>query len=187
MNRVKTVARMRQSWLAVLFGGLLVAAGFATSGANFSSTTANPSNTFSGGVLTHSNSKDGSAILTATKMKPGQSVNGNVIITNTGDIPGTFSLNKSALSDTPGANGGALSGKLDLLIEDITGAPTTVYSGKLDVMGNQALGSFAVSEARTYKFTVTFPDGGAPGSDTTGDNAYQGSSMSVQYDWTSVS
>jgi hypothetical protein len=54
-------------------------------------------------------------------------------------------------------------------------------------MGAQSLGSFAAGEARTYKFTVEFPDGGVPASATTGDNAYKGSSMSVGYQWDATS
>ena len=60
-------------------------------------------------------------------------------------------------------------------------------SGKVGAMGAQSLGSFAAGEARTYKFTVEFPDGGVPASATTGDNAYKGSSMSVGYQWDAAS
>jgi hypothetical protein len=34
-----------------------------------------------------------------------------------------------------------------------------------------------------YQFTVNFPDGGAGGA----DNAYQGASTTVEYDWSSTS
>ncbi len=118
-------------------------------------------------------------------MVPGTSTNGTVTITNSGDVAGTFTLSKTSLTDTAGANGGKLSGVLDLKVEDVTkeASPIAVYSGKVDAMGAQSLGKFNAGEARTYKFTITFPDGGTPASATTGDNAYKGSSMSVGYQW----
>lgn len=188
MSRISILVKNPRRSLAAL-GALLLAAGAVVgSGASFTSKSSNPANVFSAGNLSQSNSKAGSAILTASGLRPGDSSNGTVTIANNGDLAGTFSLSKSSLGDTPGANGGTLSGKLDLLVEDVTNvaAPVTVYSGKVNAMGTISLGSFAVSASRTYKFTVTFPDGGTPASDTTGDNAYKGSSMSVQYDWTAV-
>ena len=187
MSRISILVRQPRK-LIVSLATVLAAVGLVVgSSASFSSTSANPSNTFTAGNLTHGNSKSGSAILTADKMIPGQSTNGTVVITNTGDVAGTFTLAKSNLTDTPGPNGGVLSAKLDLKVEDVTGTPTTVYDGKLNAMGTIALGSFASGAAHTYKFTVSFPDGGVPGSATTGDNAYKGSSTSVQFDWNATS
>ena len=34
---------------------------------------------------------------------------------------------------------------------------------------------------------MTFPDGGTPAGPTTGDNAYKGDSVTVTYNWESVS
>jgi hypothetical protein len=183
MSRLIYVVKRPKRTLAALASLSLAAVVAIGSGASFTSASANPSNTFSAGNLAQTNSKAG-AILTATKMVPGGSANGTVTITNSGDVAGTFTLSKSSLSDTPGPNGGTMSTMLDLTVEDVTGPPVTVWTGKVGAMPSQSLGSFAVGEARTYKFTVSFPDGGTPPSDTTGDNAYKGSSMSVQYDWT---
>jgi spore coat-associated protein N len=127
------------------------------------------------GTLSQSNSRNGAAILTATGLKPGDSRSGEVTIANTGELGGAFALSKSGLSDAPGGWGGALSGVLDLLVQDVTGAPATIYSGKLAAMGSLSLGDWAPGAARTYRFTVSFPDGGAPPSETSGDNAYKGS------------
>ena len=66
-------------------------------------------------------------------------------------------------------------------------APVTKYSGKLGAMGATALGTFASGDAHRYKFTVTFPDGGTPPGPTTGDNAYKGDNVTVDYNWESVS
>jgi hypothetical protein len=141
-----------------------------------------------GGTLSMSNSSDGAAIVSATGMAPGDARAGDVTISNTGDLTGTFSLSKSNLSDTPGPAGGALSGALDLLVQDVTNpaAPATVYSGKLGAMDERPLGDWAPGGSRTYRFTVSLPDGGSPSSATTGDNAYQGSAMSVRYDWSAT-
>jgi hypothetical protein len=141
-----------------------------------------------GGTFSMSNSRDGAAILTAAGMAPGESRVGDLTIANTGTLAGTFSLSKSSLSDTPGTAGGSLSSALDLVVHDVTnpGAPTTVYAGKLGAMGPRALGDWAPGASRRYRFTVSLPDGGAPLTPTSGDNAYQGSAVSVRYDWTAT-
>jgi hypothetical protein len=175
----------RHRYLTLAAIALLVAAGAvaAFSSAAFSYKTSNPSNTFTAGILQHSNSKLNAAILTASLMKPGDSVTGSVTITNTGNIPGVFSLSQSGLVDTLGPNGGALSDVLQLTIVD-TGAPVPpVYNGLLKDMGTLSLGTWAAGAGKTYDFTVTFPDGGPPPDNTHGDNAYQGSSLTVQFDW----
>jgi spore coat-associated protein N len=188
MSRISVILSSPRHLLGALLVALLAFGAVVGSGASFTSKSANPSNTFSAGNLAQSNSKEGAAVLTATKMLPGETTNGTVTITNSGDVAGTFTLSRSSLSDTAGPNGGKLSGVLKLDVEDVTGkSPKTVYSGKVDAMGAQSLGSFAVGEARTYKFTITFPDGGTPASATTGDNAYKGSSMSVGYQWDAAS
>jgi hypothetical protein len=141
-----------------------------------------------GGTLSMSNSRDGTAILTASGMAPGDSRVGEVTVANTGDLTAAFSLAKSNLGDRPGPAGGELSAALDLLVQDVTGvgAYATVYSGKLGAMGPRTLGSWAPGTSRVYRFTVSLPDGGAPPLGTTGDNAYQGSAVRVQYDWTAT-
>jgi hypothetical protein len=141
-----------------------------------------------GGTLAMSNSKDGAAILTAAGIAPGDSRVGDVTIANTGDLTGTFSLSKWNLGDRPGPAGGTLSTALDLLVQDVTnpGAPATVYAGKLGAMGPRPLGDWAPGASRTYRFTVSLPDGGPPPSETSGDNAYQSSAVSVRYDWTAT-
>lgn len=170
--------------LALSIAGAIVVG----SGANFTSTSANPANTFTAGNLSQGNSKSGSAVLSATGMKPGDATTGTVEIANDGDIPGVFTLASSGLAETAGTGGGLLSTKLDLVIRDqgdpaAPSAPgTVVYSGKLGALGTQSLGTFAVGEAHRYHFTVTFPDGGAGGA----DNAYKKASTSLQFDWVST-
>jgi hypothetical protein len=170
--------------------GLLVAAGSVAvySGASFNFKTANPSNIFTAGILSHSNTKTGSAIVTATGMEPSQTKVGTVTIKNTGNVAGTFSVGKSALVDTPGLNLGQISTVLRIDVVDVTvpATPVSKYSGLLSAMGSVGLGTFAAGVSHDYQITLTFPDGGTPASNTTGDNAFQGSSLTFQLDWTSV-
>ena len=58
-----------------------------------------------------------------------------------------------------------------------------VYRGRLAGTRVRDLGRLADGESRRYRFTVSFPDGGAPSSDTTGDNAYQRASVKASYVW----
>lgn len=188
MQRIPLLFRQRRVQLllslAVLVLALAVVMG---SGAFFTSTSANPSNVFTAGILHHTNSKAGAAILTADKMVPGHTYTGTVDIKNDGNVDGKFSLSTSNLSDTPGANGGKLSSVLQVTVVDQTNGNQQVYSGPINAVSAANFGTIAAGATHTFQFTVTFPDGGQPGSATTGDNAYQGSSMSIEFDWTAVS
>jgi hypothetical protein len=135
-----------------------------------------------GDSLTLSNDKEGAAILSLGGMRPGDSVTDTVTLGNTGTVPGDLSLSTSNLLDTPGTGGGALSGKLDLVIRDVTmGSPVTVYTGKLDALTPVTLGPLAAGASRVYEFSVSFPDAGIGA-----ENAFQGSAVSVQFNWTAV-
>lgn len=154
------------------------------SGANFTSSSANPGNTYTAGDLKHTNSKDAAVIFEADKMKPGESRNGTVDITNNGDIDGVFTLSKTVDSQTA-----AFASKLRLKVEDC-GSPTTgtctgapvKYDGVVSSMAPVSLGTFVATEAHRYKFTVSFPDGGTAGA----DNPYKGATADVTYNWESV-
>src|SRR4051794_9187069 len=190
MSRIKALWTASPRKVMAGFVGVLAATGIAVgSGANFNSTSANPSNVFSAGSISHTNSKAGAAILTASNMKPGTSSTGQVDIKNTGTATGAFTLAQSSLTNTPASP--ALSSKLTLTIVDkhdpacSTGCPadTTVYSGTIGGMGTISLGNYAADELHRYQFTVNFPDGGSGGA----DNGYQGAQTSVEYDFTATS
>ena len=78
-----------------------------------------------------------------------------------------------------------MSAKLNLVVKDCgdfsSGTPTcdagdpVMYSGTIAAMGSTPLGTFAANEEHRYEFAVTF--------DSSADNAYQGDSSSVQFDW----
>jgi spore coat-associated protein N len=164
---------------------LLAAVGIAVgSGASFTASSANPSNTFAAGNLSILNSKEGLAVLTASGMRPGDPAStGTVDVENSGSLDGAFTLDRSSIVDSDGAN--PMSAKLNLVVKDCgdfsSGTPTcdggdpVVYSGTIAAMGSTALGTFAAGEKHRYEFAVTF--------DSSADNAYQGDSSSVQFDW----
>lgn len=190
MARLAVLAHNPRKSLAALAALLVAGAVAVGSGANFTSQSANPGNVFTAGTLTHSNSKSGAAILTASGMTPGgPSASGTVTIANTGSAAGTFSLSESNPTHTDGPNGGNLLGDLNLTVTDVTDKTNQVqvWAGKLNGLSSARLGTWAPSASHTYQFVVTFPDGGQPATATTGDNAYQGSSASVEFDWSATS
>jgi hypothetical protein len=188
MNRISALWRSSPRTLLLGLGTIgLAAAVTVGSGADFTSQSANLSNVFTAGTLTHSNNRPG-AILTAANMRPGDTASGTVDIKNTGSLSGTFSLTKTVTAETA-----AFASKLTIVITD-TGdpgclvscpGPVPVYSGTVAAMGSQALGAFAAGETHRYSFVVTFPATGAPGAGA--DNAYQGASTTVTYLWTAAS
>jgi hypothetical protein len=190
MSRLSKLWKANPRKLLGGLGALMVATALAVgSGANFNSTSANPSNVFSAGAMAQTNSKTNAAILTASKMRPGDTSTGTVDIKNSGDVGGVFSLAKSNVVDTPASPG--LSTKLTLNVEDLGDPTCTVscpaavskYNGAISAMGTIAMGTYAASEAHRYRFTVTFPDGGTGGA----DNAYGGASTTSDFTWTSAS
>ena len=137
------------------------------------------------GALSLKNSRNGAPIFSASNLAPGHSVVGTVTISDTGRLSGSLALSSSNLLDTPGPNGGRLGLLLDLRIDDVSGGTDRpIYAGKLAAMPRQRLGCLRRGGKRTYRFRATFPDGGLPPSSTTGDNAFQGSAVSVDYLWT---
>jgi spore coat-associated protein N len=176
--------------VSALFVLSLAAMMAVASGASFTSTSANAGNIVTAGNLSHSNSKAPGAILNVSGLAPGQSDSGTVDITNTGDVAGVFTLSRSGLVNSDTSN--PLGAKLNLVIEDLgdpaaPSAPVVKYSGKLGPMPVTSLSTYAAGEAHRYKFTVTFPDGGTPAGPNAGDNAYKGDSVTVNYNWESVS
>ena len=137
------------------------------------------------GSFTQLNSRAGLSIFSAEGLAPGGSAVGAVRITNAGTLAGRFTLSAADVSDTPAPAGGRLSGRLRLTVVDVTSptSPRPVYDGALSAMPVRPLGHFRAGEGRTYRFTATLPDGGAPLSPSDGDNAYAGSSTRVRFIW----
>src|SRR6185503_10168660 len=173
-----------QKMVGVLFALLLAAMMAVGSGANFNSTSANPGNVVTAGNLSHTNSKDAAAILNVTKLKPGESRSGTVDITNTGDIDGVFSIARTITADSTGAltPSNPFAAHLNLKVEDNSNG-TVYYDGLLSAMsGAIGAGTITPGNARTYKFTVTFVDGGPNGA----DNAFKSATVTTRFDWEAV-
>src|SRR3954462_3087317 len=87
--------------IAALATGLAAAGVAVGSGADFSSQSANPANTFTAGTLTTDNSRANAAIFTPENMKPGAPAQtGTVDIANTGSLAGVFSLARDTLASS---------------------------------------------------------------------------------------
>jgi spore coat-associated protein N len=202
MTRIAILARHPRRSLTAL--ATLVAAGAVVvgSGAVFSTQTANPSNTFASGILSQTNSKSGSAILTMDHIIPGSKKTGTVDIANSGNVSGIFTLAETDLvdqdsTDATAGNGTTRSGAnklsdaLHLVVQDCGAyvgatAPTCPadsdeatgqkYSGALSgVGGGLALSTYTAAEKHTYKFSVSLPDHGTVGLGTLSDTSVGGS------------
>ncbi|MDX6649843.1 MAG: spore coat-associated protein [Solirubrobacteraceae bacterium] len=188
MSRTHALIKHPKRTLAAL-GLALAAVGVAVgSGASFGAQTANPSNTFSSGTLTMSNSKDNLAVLTAANMKPGDSATGTVDIANTGSLDGTFSLSRPVVDDSDVAN--PMSQKMNLVVRDCgtfvdatapvcDGTKPQVYAGTIAAMTDtNTLGTYTPSDKHRYEFVATF--------DPSVGDVYQGASTTATFQWNAV-
>jgi hypothetical protein len=194
LSRLKMLAGQPRLALGALLTLLLAAGAVVGSGADFTASSANPSNTFASGTLTIANSKEGQAVLQAAGLKPGATAQtGDVDIENTGSLAGTFALSRGTVSNTDAGN--PLAGKLNLTVVDCGAfaggnAPTcgngddvTKYTGTIADMGTPghevtSLGSYAAGAKHRYRFSVDLDD--------SADDAYQGDSSTVQFDFNAV-
>jgi hypothetical protein len=187
----------RKRALATLALGLIAVATAVGSGADFSARTANPSNTFSAGSLSMENSKDGTAILNATDLKPGDAPKTGVVdIKNTGSIDGAFTLSRDQLtnSDLNNDNPTPFATKLAVAVVDcgkfttVNGpngaAPSTPSCGDADdstlylgSLANQnspiALGTYKPGEKHRYQFEGSLA--------STAGNEYENDGASARY------
>ena len=140
------------------------------------------------GSLSLASTRAGMPIFTASNVDAGALVEGAVTIANTGRATGYFSLSQADLTDVPGPNGGPLSEKLRLEVDDVTNPskPVDVYTGRFDGMGIRPLGFIAPDSERDYRFTALISDTGGPGSPIGGDSAYRGSAASARFVWSAV-
>jgi spore coat-associated protein N len=157
--------------LATLVAAGAIAVG---SGATFTSHSGNTISAVTAGTLTQSNSKDGGAVFDLTNIKPGDTVNGSLTLTNTGSLPGRFSLTETASSN---AFTGSL---LTLVITDLTSG-STVYDGTFGglVDGSAtALGTYGAGDAHQLRFSVHLAEAAT--------NLEQGKAASASYAWDAV-
>jgi hypothetical protein len=180
MSRLQALVAQPRLALGALLTLLLAAGAVVGSGADFTASSANPSNTFAAGTLSVLNSKSGIAVLTASNMKPGAAPSlGTVDIQNTGSLAGAFTLSRGTLTDSDSIN--PLSAKLNVIVTDChaacgDGDDSNIYTGTLAAMGQDiALGSYAPTATHRYQVSVAL-DGSA-------GNAYQGDTSTVQLDF----
>ena len=149
------------------------------SGATFTSTSGNTVSTITTGSLKHTNSKDGAAVFALTNLKPGDTVNGSLVIKNTGTLPASFGLTET--SSTNGfADKVAGDNLLKLTITNVT-TGTSVYSGNFGGLADgtrNALADIAPDVSNTFRFSVTL--------DQSADNTQQGKTATAVYAWDSV-
>lgn len=125
------------------------------------------------------NSHEGTAVLGAAALQPGEQVSGTVSIGNAGTLPGRLALRTGGLTDTAGPGGGRLSDALRLSIFDVTDAaqPATLYSGRAAGVPELAAGTVAPGGIREYRLEATLLT--PPGD----DNRFQGSALSLGLEW----
>jgi hypothetical protein len=169
--------RSRAAWIGRAFLSLAVLAVLAFtlhalhfSGASYTRSSSNLGNVFVAGNLTHTNSKNGQVMISATGFDPGDTSLGTMTITAAGDVTGTYTLSSSSLVNAPVTP--ALSDALNLTIEDITGTATTLYDGAVTDFDAVDLGSIAPAASRSYRVTLAYPDG-------PNDSTLQGATMTL--------
>jgi hypothetical protein len=191
MSRLAPLTRHPRRTLATLATVLAAVGVTVASGADFTASSANPSNVFSTGTLSMNNSASNGAILTAAGLRPGSTpATGTVDIANTGSLSGAFTLTRGTPVDSDTTN--PLSAKLNVIVTDCgtyagstaptcgDGDDTNVYTGTLGQMGTTghaiaSLGSYAASAKHRYQFSV--------GLDSSADNNYEGDSSTVTFTW----
>ncbi|KRB78334.1 hypothetical protein ASE01_03390 [Nocardioides sp. Root190] len=157
--------------LATLTAAGAIAVG---SGATFTSESNNTISAVTAGTLQQLNSKDGGAIFDLSNLKPGDTLNGSLTLTNTGSLPATFSLTETSSTNTfSGSN-------LSLTITNTT-TGTPVYNGTFGGLvdgSKNDLGVVQAGVANNYTFTVKLATGAG--------NEDQGKAASAVYKWDSV-
>src|SRR4051794_28241295 len=135
MSRLQVLIAQPRMALGALLTLLLAAGAVVGSGADFNASSANPANTFASGTLSIVNSKEGTAVLSASGLRPTGSAVGTVDIENTGSLSGAFTLSRTTPVDSHTTN--ALSGKLNVTVVDcgtFAGAPPPVCGNGDDVI-----------------------------------------------------
>jgi len=186
MSRLQVLAAHPRLALSALVTLLLAAGAVVGSGADFTASSANPANTFSSGTLSMVNSKAGTAVLSASGMRPGDPAQvGTVDIENDGSLSGAFTLARGSVTNSDTTN--PLAAKLNVQVIDcgtfsgvtpptcLDGDDVTKYSGTLAAMGTTALGTYTAGAKHRYRFTVAL--------DSSADNLYQGDSATVGFDF----
>jgi hypothetical protein len=171
MSRLSAMSRNPKRTLSVLAVVLAATGVTIGSGASFTSSSSNPANTFTAGLLHHSNTATGHSLVSTTisNIKPGFGTSdgtavdatsgsagfGQVVINNDGNLPGDFTISQSESSfaytgTTPLASavcGGAcsaLDGALKVRVtktDSSGGGEVTLYDNLVSGFATASLGS----------------------------------------------
>jgi hypothetical protein len=190
MKRFKFLLGQRRFQVLATMAVLLLAVSVVyASGANFNATSANAGNIFTAGKLTMTNT---GALLNLSGLKPDGVwlSEGSVTLTNTGDLTGHFTMASVISADTAGTGHTAkLSTALQIRIHDHAAAPGVYIlpATAINAIGTVDLLNWAPAANHQYDFEVMFPNGGTPGGADLGDNTFQGSTMTIAFNWTATS
>ncbi len=140
------------------------------SGAAFSWSSANSFNVVAAGDLRLTNDHDGVAVVTASHLRPGQELSGQLTVTGDDETPAALHIRAATLQVTPSSS--TIAHTLQLVVEDVTATSQVVYNGPLDGLTALDLGTLGAGEARALRFSVSFPTDAA-------DPALQGHSADL--------
>ena len=123
------------------------------------------------------NSKDGQAVLNASAMRPGQGVSGTVTDRQRRRRARAVRRPPTGVQDVPGENGGHAvpARRAGAVRRHERPAPKTVFAGRPAEFGQVVLGTIAPGAHREYLVAMTLPD--------SADNRFQGSSLSLGFEW----
>ena len=129
------------------------------------------------GAMRIAGSNANGAILTASGLAPGESIDGTVAIRDAGTRAAALKLSPTNLQQGGGA--APLAPALRLTVRDLSkGSDAIVYSGSLAGLRTIRVGALAPKEQRRYSFEATLPETGLV------DNALSGAWARVDFRWT---
>lgn len=194
--RAATIAKWAALPAALLVSGLLVSQ---ASYSAFSATTNNAGNSWASGSMALSNDAAGTALFTASNIKPGDAGSKCITISTTANVASTLKLyaanySKGTKSLGDRINVTVTSGNFPAAAP-ANGSCTGFTTGAVVVPATTSLTAFAAASTnyatgadsfalaaggtRTYKIDWTFASLGTPAA----DNAYQGDSASIGFTW----
>jgi spore coat-associated protein N len=175
-KRMKVLGKRRTMIIVTMAVLLLAAAVVIGSGANFTSQSTNPGNTFSAAGFHIYNQHEGTAVFNVTKMKPSDTTNQTWWVELEGDADGVITVSLGNIVAAPGPNGGNLSSRLNVVITDVS-TSTEIYNGPLTTV-TRTIGTWTPVTRHDFKVDVTWTNGTAAQ-----DNPCRGSSCTFDITW----
>jgi hypothetical protein len=167
--------RSRVDAMAVAALGLLALAAVAGgNNANFTATTANPSNVFTTATLSLTNDKStAGSLVSLSNMVPGDMANRTVIVTNTGNVGFTFTGNATPLTTTV-----LWTDIVKGLQVSVKRGLTVLYTGALKDLALPASPTIAPAATDTLTLDFSLP--------TSADNTFQGLTQTFTVTYTAT-